>query len=199
MSFFRRVSLSAGGTVKAPTSRPAINLAQNIIDRSSPPPSPALSTRSLSPTQSASASSSVDLKRTDNNLRRLSHVLSKLTAKRSSRPSSLVETEPPKIVPIVAKFEHIDETPTPSYVEVEEVSASLGNKSALRFSRVEQVDFSIFDNEQPEQHATDKMVKVQELLLSAEDPSYFGTADSDEPPPPLSRADRSWLKSALSL
>ena len=64
---------------------------------------------------------------------------------------------------------------------------------------MEQVDFSIFDNEQSEQHATDKMVKVQELLLSAEDPSYFGTADSDEPPPPLSRADRSWLKSALSL
>ena len=197
MSFFRRVSLSAGGTVKAPTSRPAINLAQNIIDRSSPPPSPALSTRSLSPTQSASAS--VDLKRTDNNLRRLSHVLSKLTAKRSSRPSSLVETEPPKIVPIVAKFEHIDETPTPSYVEVEEVCASLGSKSALRFYRMEQVDFSIFDNEQPEQHATDKMVKAQELLFSEEDPSCIGTANSDEPPPALSRADRSWLKSALSL
>ena len=207
----RRLSLSS--TVSGKSSRRlSVSIGHDGFDTSSPPHSPTLSS---SPTSSASSSRSSSpapsapavghLKRTDNNLRRLSHVLTKLATRRSSlRPSSFVETEPPKIVPMVAKFEDIDETPAPCYVELEEVTASRGPKSVRRFCRVEQVDFSLFkETEEVEQHATDKMLQAQQVLLTSEEPAVIIDSASDgsssEDSLPLARADKSWLKSTLSM
>ena len=138
-------------------------------------------------------------------MRRLSRVLSKITTKRSttSRPSSLIETEPPRIVPMVARFEDIEESPAPSFVEVEEVTSTPGVKSVRRFCRMEQVDLSLFRGlDGAEQHATDKMIKAQQVLLTSEESSAsidYPEESHSEEPLTLARADRSWLKSTLSL
>ena len=89
------------------------------------------------------------------------------------------------------------------YVEVEEVTTAAGSKSVRRFSRMEKVDLSLFKESDETEHATDKMVKAQQVLLTSEEPvitiESASEGESEDSSPTLYRADRSWLKSTLSM
>jgi hypothetical protein len=189
----------------------------------SPPASPTLSSPALpshSPTTSSPPASPTppavelrpkNLRRTDN-FRRLSSVLSKLHTTRRPR-SELVdvsENELAVITPMVAKFEVLDTTPTPCFVDYEEVKVSPVIKSARRRSYIEQVDTTLFTHHDiPEQHATDKMVKAREILMATREESSRSTVaaesdsefedDDDEKSYPLADFKPSIIKSSLSL